>query len=79
MPHHGLQHGVGVAHHAAGQCPVKVSMMSVTRVSAGPHLGHHGAAHGPAYGAGYGAPQPFVGTGFRWADVDGGGAASVLC
>merc|ERR1719195_1285046 len=30
------------------------------------HGPHHGAAHGPAYGAGYGAPQPFVGTGFRY-------------
>ena len=52
---HGLQHGVGVAHHAAG-----------------PHLAHHGAAHGPAYGPGYGAPQPFVGSGFRWADAGDG-------
>merc|ERR1711997_453355 len=50
-PHHAPHHGFhGVGHHGLGVA----------------HHGH-GAHHLPAaYGAGYGAPQPFVGSGFRY-------------
>merc|ERR1711997_1381092 len=56
-PHHGPHH---VPHHAPLHAPHHAFH----------GVGHHGlgvAHHLPAgYGAGYGAPQPFVGSGFRY-------------
>merc|ERR1712027_275240 len=67
-PHHGVGHHLGVAHHTAPHH----GLVGVPHLAAGHHgvLGHHGVvghhAGYAAHGAGYGAPQPFVGSGFRY-------------
>ena len=64
---HGVaHHGVAAGHQGLGHHGVAVGHHAI----AGHHAvaGHHGVAHHlPAgYAAGYGAPQPFVGSGFRY-------------
>merc|ERR1711963_848550 len=53
----------GPGHHVAGH-----HLGAVVGHHGGAVVGHHGAPHHVAagYGAGYGAPQPFVGSGFRY-------------
>ena len=69
VAHHGVGHAVGhlgVAHHGVGH-----GVSHAVGHGVGHAVGHHGVAHhgvAAGYGAGYGAPQPFVGSGFRYQD-----------
>merc|ERR1712213_54975 len=57
-------------HHLGGVAPHGVGHLGVAHHGVAHHgVAHHGVAHhgvAAGYGAGYGAPQPFVGSGFRY-------------